>query len=258
MLKQNCAFTLVELAIVIVIVGLLVGGVLAGQELIRQAHIHSFIKFTEQVKAANSTFQAKYNGVAGDLVHATKFFNAVECNALATSAVGCNSDQGNGGNGLIDGVYASSESDSRRYWVHMHLSNIFKVTASRWGSMTRDDYAYYQMNGIAGRQWLMTMNGSELNSRSYRPGPSAAQQNLQNGNYFFAFAYGFHSGGSFDASMIDATGASSIDSKIDDGKPLSGSFMAGTGHINSTTECISATEYNYANPDISCNLFLKF
>jgi prepilin-type N-terminal cleavage/methylation domain-containing protein len=42
--KKNAAFTLVELAIVIVIIGLLVGGVLQGQELINQANLRSFMK----------------------------------------------------------------------------------------------------------------------------------------------------------------------------------------------------------------------
>lgn len=77
---SNLGFTLVELAIVIVIIGLLVGGVLQGQELIRQAEIRSAIKDFEGYKAAYYTFKSKYNFVPGDSATAANFIGgAVNC-----------------------------------------------------------------------------------------------------------------------------------------------------------------------------------
>lgn len=59
-------FTLVELAIVLVIIGLLVGGVLAGQELINTAKLNKVIAERAEYLRAMATFQAKYNALPGD------------------------------------------------------------------------------------------------------------------------------------------------------------------------------------------------
>ena len=60
-------FTLVELAIVMVIIGLLIGGILKGQELISNAKISSTIAQLKGLDAAMNTFQDKYNAIAGDM-----------------------------------------------------------------------------------------------------------------------------------------------------------------------------------------------
>lgn len=81
-------FSLVELSIVLVILGLLTGGILAGQSLIRAAELRSVS--TEQsrwVTAANS-FRDKYFALPGDFRDATKFWN------LQVSGSGCTSSSG--------------------------------------------------------------------------------------------------------------------------------------------------------------------
>lgn len=66
--RQNgLGFTLVELAIVLVIIGLIVGGVLAGQDLIRSAAIRAAITDVEKSNTAAVTFRTKYSGLPGDL-----------------------------------------------------------------------------------------------------------------------------------------------------------------------------------------------
>lgn len=61
-------FTLIELSIVLVIVGLIAGGVVVGQDLIRSAEIRATISQVEKYKAAVNTFRVKYNGLPGDLM----------------------------------------------------------------------------------------------------------------------------------------------------------------------------------------------
>jgi prepilin-type N-terminal cleavage/methylation domain-containing protein len=63
--RLKSGFTLVELAIVLVIIGLLVGGVIQGQELIKQAKIIRFVSDINSYKLSLSTFQLKYNSPAG-------------------------------------------------------------------------------------------------------------------------------------------------------------------------------------------------
>lgn len=66
-------FTLIELAIVLVIVGLLLAGVLVGQDLINAARIRGVITDIERYNAAATTFQTKYDGLPGDLINTRAF-----------------------------------------------------------------------------------------------------------------------------------------------------------------------------------------
>ena len=72
---SRLAFTLVELAIVLVIIGLIVGGVLAGQDLILTAERRKVITEWEGISASVNTFRGKYNGLPGDLPNASRYFS---------------------------------------------------------------------------------------------------------------------------------------------------------------------------------------
>jgi cytochrome bd ubiquinol oxidase subunit II len=63
----HAGFTLVELAISLVIIGLIVGGVLAGQGLIKAATVRSVVSDIERYNAAATTFRSKFGGLPGDL-----------------------------------------------------------------------------------------------------------------------------------------------------------------------------------------------
>lgn len=114
------AFTLVELAIVIVIIGLLIAGVVSGQELIRQARFRSMMKDVESYKAATVTFVGKYNCLPGDCINAYNFFKDKTCGtntAITTGNVtGCN---GNGNAAL-------STAEGQLFWQHLGYSNLVK------------------------------------------------------------------------------------------------------------------------------------
>ena len=67
--ERNCrsGFTLIELAIVLVIIGLLAGGVLVGQHLIKAAEIRATISQIERYNTATNTFKGKYGALPGDI-----------------------------------------------------------------------------------------------------------------------------------------------------------------------------------------------
>lgn len=83
-------FTLIELSIVLVIIGLLVGGVLQGQEMINNTRLKTTVAQTDAIQAAVQTFQDKFSQLPGD-------FNrpALLGNGLAAA-------NGGDGDGLID------------------------------------------------------------------------------------------------------------------------------------------------------------
>lgn len=95
-------FSLVELSIVLVILGLLTGGILAGQSLIRAAELRSVASEHQRYVTATKSFQDKYFSVPGDMKNATSFWGAADggdglgtdCfNVKSTTATTCN---GNG------------------------------------------------------------------------------------------------------------------------------------------------------------------
>jgi len=67
-MKQNSGFTLIQMSIVLVIIGLLVGGILTGQNLINAAAISAQVTQIQKYQTAVNLFQTKYNGyLPGDI-----------------------------------------------------------------------------------------------------------------------------------------------------------------------------------------------
>src|SRR3954469_16141500 len=89
-MKRNQGFTLVEIAIVLVIIGLLLGGILKGQEMITQAKIKNVIADMSGVSAAMYGYQDRYKSLPGDDKNAGTRWG--------TTAPG-------NGDGVITGVY---------------------------------------------------------------------------------------------------------------------------------------------------------
>src|ERR1700753_1764982 len=108
-LGNNKGFTLIELSIVLVIIGLIVGGILTGQDLIKSAEQRATLAQVEKYNTAVNTFRNKFGGIPGDLAYTTAsnfgFFNisaTTPCTALGKP--GCQD-----GNGLIDGSNAAGD-----------------------------------------------------------------------------------------------------------------------------------------------------
>jgi prepilin-type N-terminal cleavage/methylation domain-containing protein len=113
-------FSLLELSIVLVIVGLLAGGVMVGQDLIRQAEIRSVLTDFDTYRAAFNAFKLKYNALPGDLRNATSYWGAQHTDPAvcqvtpSTGPQTCNGD----GSGMI-GVATSDVYETHRVWQHM-------------------------------------------------------------------------------------------------------------------------------------------
>src|SRR5688500_8122041 len=93
MKARQTGFTLVEIAIVLVIIGLLLGGILKGQEMITQAKIKNVIADFSGVSAAYHGYQDRYRAIPGD-----------DPNAATRWAVAPVAFSGSG-NGVVEGAY---------------------------------------------------------------------------------------------------------------------------------------------------------
>ena len=114
---RHTGFTLIEIAIVLVIIGLLLGGVLKGQELINNAKVKSHINELKSVSLLVYAYQDKYKALPGDDA-AAKTHLGVEATLMPTSATL--------GNGKIEGNYNSvaATDESLAFWQQVRLANL--------------------------------------------------------------------------------------------------------------------------------------
>src|SRR3954466_771698 len=87
MKKRESGFTLIEIAIVLVIIGLLLGGVLKGQELITGARVRNLIQQQDGIKAAYFGFLDRYRALPGDYSAATTTINGATKNGDADGQI---------------------------------------------------------------------------------------------------------------------------------------------------------------------------
>lgn len=113
--KQQSGFTLVEIAIVLVIIGLLLGGVLKGQELINSAKVKNFANDFRNVPLFIYGYQDKYRAIPGDDGAAATH---------VTGATTATTPSGTVGNGVINGNWNSTTATDESYlfWQHVRLA----------------------------------------------------------------------------------------------------------------------------------------
>src|SRR6266481_4703390 len=121
MTKRQQGFTLVEIAIVLVIIGLLLGGILKGQEMITQAKIKNVIADFSGVSAAYHGYQDRYRAIPGDDPGAVARWTLT---GMATPATGSYGD------GVVSGLYnsATANDESRLFWLHLRSAGFVSGT----------------------------------------------------------------------------------------------------------------------------------
>jgi len=94
MKKQQSGFTLVEIAIVLVIIGLLLGGILKGQEMITNAKVRNLADQGNAIKAAYFAFQDRYRALPGDYTAATSNISGAAGDGNGNGRVSTNAERG--------------------------------------------------------------------------------------------------------------------------------------------------------------------
>ena len=114
--SRQSGFTLIEIAIVLVIIGLLLGGVLKGQEMINSAKVTNIANDLRQIPVYIYAYQDRFRAIPGD--DATVVANI--SGTLATSPAGVQ------GNSVINGLWNSSTStdESFLFWQHVRLAGL--------------------------------------------------------------------------------------------------------------------------------------
>lgn len=246
------AFSLVELSIVLVILGLLVGGVIAGQSLIRAAELRKTITETDKFITSLRAFQDRYFGLPGDINNAYSFWTT-RCNSNDSI---CNGNADGAWNpweargalnhlanaGLISGTYNLDRASGSDYTSPWRVGNTMLT-------VTTDTGIVPDSTGYTG---YTTPSGTKTGNYIKVSGDGGGTQTNINSLYNTS-GYG----------VFNTDEAWSIDQKVDDGHGRTGrvfGYGSPTG-TNTSPNCTSiynaspAGTYRLTDPGKICYLF---
>jgi len=211
MKRNQSGFTLIEIAIVLVIIGLLLGGVLKGQELINSAKVKNLAGDFKNVPVYIYGYQDKFKALPGD---DSRVLDHVSGVAASTG--------GTVGNGVIEGLWkpAAATDETAVFWQHLRLANLAP------GSTT--------VSIAAGNTYMPTNAvGGQLGITNAAAGPITGMK----GSYIVC------------SDAIAGKFAKQLDTTLDDGVTNTGSLQviaAGTtapGAATATTAIVDDTTY---------------
>lgn len=243
-MKDRNGFTLVELSIVLVIIGLLIGGILVAQSMVGTAKIQSTIRQVGQFDAAVENFVTKYQQLPGDT-------------NLMGYCLG-NNDK------LISSQYAYSNcpglptNESFKFWSDLNISGFLSANGSNYvddssGTNSGLNNSNYYPQSAAGDSAFVIPLGADVPGYNY---------------YFFVSlpAGSWYTG----AAAFKPAEVLSIDEKIDDGKANSGNVEGGieaatslfpvaspNAAVASTTTCANGATYQSATTTDTCGIRIR-
>jgi prepilin-type N-terminal cleavage/methylation domain-containing protein len=263
---SQSAFTLVELAIVLVIVGLITVGVVGGQSIIYTANVNSTIAQMREYNTALNAFKLEFDGIPGDFDEAVEY--GIDRDSSGTVNT-CTTGTGTTLNGDDDGLLESRSSVNFRYYGEVgnffpHMQNAGLINeAMRTKTLTcvvsgirnvGDDYPASKIGTS-----LIALS-DESNKKIYYV--IGLLEEVKNGLYIVTPA-------SLD-DMLTPKEASDIDKKVDDGNPLKGLakviqryrgiYNIGTievDEVDNSTNCVYNSAYNVGYDEEACTLAIE-
>lgn len=231
-------FSLVELSIVLVILGLLTGGILAGQSLIRAAELRSVIADFSRYHAAIYSFRDKYFALPGDMTNATRFWNSAggdSTNATCyeaqtgTSTATCNGD----GDGAIKNTLGNVE----RFSAWKHLANAGLVEGSYSGKTNAATGTYNAVRGSNVPAAKISNGYYDINKEDY---VAASVSNFDLGQSFNMLSLFASATGGSGGNALRPEEAWNLDMKLDDGRPARGSILSTKKSNTNNPDCTTA------------------
>jgi len=281
-------FTLVELAIVLTIIGLLVGGILKGQELILNSRVTATIGQVKAVQAAVTTFEDIYHAVPGDLSDgSSRIPNCPNCDACSGLHVpgGCGWDNvawnvGDADDGIVgrrhwnlqksmaagalftvDAPSIRSSNETLFFWAELTQAQLIRGVTYDGSALPINAAAFeytHPSARIGGGFLVGYADGS-----TDQPLSTAPSHPLLRGNVLLlAPSPLVDLSTTAGRNLLTPHQAEQIDRKLDDGAPLTGAVQA-YGHTAnvSTQGCVNTNAspypYNEAVSSKDCGLLFQ-
>lgn len=273
--SKTSGFSLIELSLVLVVIGLLVAGIIYGQSLIRAAGVRAVVTEYQRFTTITNNFKVKYGYYPGDMPNATRFWGAqtgattdgvvAACANLTTAATGTATCNGDGSGFIADGCLAGDVRDqwyeAYRYW--QHLSNAGLMEGQYVGNSEFGRVLLYQRPGrnspkpkiAGGASWLTR---SFVQTCPYSPGDDWFTREA--GHFFIIGNNSITVEG--DGPEFTPEEAWSVDAKIDDRKPGLGNVRTMQGVAPTNPGCtltgVQTTDYALTNTGKRCTLILSY
>jgi prepilin-type N-terminal cleavage/methylation domain-containing protein len=218
-------FTLVELAIVMIVIGLLIGGIFSGLRLVENANVQKTINDIKAIESATLTFRDTYGRLPGDLRNPA--VRLVDCTTPPCSLAGNGNRRLDPVQGVLDWNDPISNAMERyTYWSQLKASDLLGMPIQNSNDMS---FGVGQPDAPIGGGYRMT---------DFGPGGwNNPQGGVASGNTKLMIT-GVESADmeSAPAFTVSCQSIRSVDEKIDDRDPLKGK-IAGWGCALATGSC---------------------
>ncbi len=269
----NKGFSLIELSVVIIIIGLLIGGVTGGSVLVKQAEIRSVISDLKNFQIYYGTFKATYDAIPGDFNKADTYWTGTACHA--TVAAACNGD----GDGVIRWrdvatTAAGVGDEAGRALKHLSLAGILPSSIGQLNvgysgglNLLSDSLVPPLSKSDAANCIFMAYNTVAVATTTDAVGENSAGTTFMASPWAGTGINAIFMGGmilNFNKSCVKGAlaplAAFSVDQKIDDGAySASAAVGAGTGYFRAvegldptSATCLTGGNYNAASGAKSC------
>jgi prepilin-type N-terminal cleavage/methylation domain-containing protein len=246
-------FTLVELAIVMVIAAIIMSAIFVGQNLIRQAEIKRVISKLQQFDQAANSFWIKFNYWPGDMPIAFQAFGSFsDCTdevITGYDGTGCNGNA----NGIIESLVSmSTGGEDLLFWAHLNragmLAGHYTGFAADLGASPPSVFA-----GEVNMPWVGPHQGVAAAMTYPPPGTfTAGYISPPPRLAYILVRIDNEADGLPIASTFTVEEASAIDEIIDDGSPFSGAVL-GLGFEGNCVDEDAGT-YKYSDTTLACIL----
>ena len=231
-------FTLIEMAIVLVIIALVAAGLVAGKSMIDNMQLRGIRNEASEYERAIKTFELKYGCLPGDCNKATQFFGSAggsgmmtdnNCRNPASTNLGATGSCNGDGNGAISTSGGISDGEHYGVWQHLNLAGL--IDGAYW--LTGYGISYGHRRGINAPaskansvgMWSLINFSNAASIPGYNLFAGYGGTSLGfGGHYAFMLSQEYFDGSwwYFGAPIFTAPAAYLIDNKFDDGKPFSG------------------------------------
>jgi prepilin-type N-terminal cleavage/methylation domain-containing protein len=222
-------FTLIELSIVLVIIGLIIGGVLVGQDLIAAAAVRAQISQIDKYNTAVNTFRGKYGFLPGDIPNPyASMFGFIARGTTRGEGDGNDVIEGNQGMVGQNGYGLSESGEVTVFWVDLSTAGLIDGgfnTATMTSNGGHSQYITLSTSPAIGN----LLPSARIGQGNYINVWSGGYTEVDNTNYFGVSVVAMlEKGGSFECgySGLTVQQAYNIDKKMDDGLPMTGNVTA--------------------------------